>query len=72
MAAPISSIDQGEGKRRGAFTSEKPEGKNHAGDDDCTNKRPNKYFEPSAAFNHVAKKVAGNAAKNSTDYGRNL
>jgi len=45
---------------------------NHPANDDCTDKRPNKYFEPSAAFNQVAKKVAGNAAEHSADYSRDL
>jgi hypothetical protein len=49
-----------------------PKTKNRASDDDRTNKRPNKYFEPSAVFNLVAKKVASNAAEHSTDYSRNL
>ena len=63
----------GGGKRRGeAFTNEKPEDKNHASDDDGTNERPNKYFESSAAFNQVAKKVASNAAEYSTDYSCDL
>jgi hypothetical protein len=34
-----------------------PKTKNDASDNDCTNQRPNKYFEPSAAF---------------TDYSRDL
>src|SRR6516164_10740144 len=49
-----------------------PKTKNDAGDNDCANQRPNKYFEPSAAFNQVAKKVASNAAERSTDYSRDL
>ena len=49
-----------------------PKTKNDASDNDCTNQRPNKYFEPSAAFNQVAKKVASNAAERSTDYSRGL
>jgi hypothetical protein len=49
-----------------------PKTKNHATDDDCTNERPNNYFEPSAAFNQVAKSVASNAAEHSADYSRDL
>jgi len=49
-----------------------PKTKNHTSDDDCANKRPNKYFEPPTAFNQVAKKVASNAAEHSTDYSRDL
>jgi hypothetical protein len=63
-------------RRRGATSghsrTKSPKAKNHATDDDCTNERPNKYFEPSAAFNHVAKKVASKGAKHSADYSRNL
>jgi hypothetical protein len=49
-----------------------PKTKNHASDDDCTNERPSKYFEPSAAFNQVAKKVASKAAEHSTNYSGDL
>jgi hypothetical protein len=69
----ISSTDQGGGKRRGGHSRTKgPKTKNRASDDDCTNEGPNKYFEPSAAFNQVAKKVASNAAEHSADYSRDL
>jgi hypothetical protein len=46
--------------------------KNHASGDHCTNERPNKYFEPSAAFNQGAKKISRNAAEHSADYGGDL
>jgi hypothetical protein len=46
--------------------------KNYASEDDCTNECPNKYFEPAAAFNQVAKKVASNAAERGSDYSRDL
>jgi len=49
-----------------------PKTKNHTTDDDCTNDRPNKYFEPSAAFNQVAQKVPSNAAEDGADYSRDL
>jgi hypothetical protein len=49
-----------------------PKTKNYASGDDGTHERPNDYFEPSAAFNQVAKTVASNAAERSTDYSRDL
>jgi hypothetical protein len=64
---------QGGGKRRGGHSrTNSPKTKYDAGDDDCTNECPNKYFEPSAAFDQVAKKLASNAAERSTDYSRDL
>jgi hypothetical protein len=57
---------------QGHSRTKSPKTKNPASDDDCTNERPNKYFEPSAVFNLVAKKVASNATEHSADYSRNL
>jgi hypothetical protein len=67
------STDHGGGKRRaGIHETKGPKTKSHASDDDCTNEGPNKYFEPSAAFNQVAKKLASNGAEHSADYSRDL
>jgi hypothetical protein len=60
------------GSGGGPSLPKSPKTKNYASDDDCTNERPNKYFEPSAAFNQVAKKISSNAAEHSTDYGGDL
>jgi hypothetical protein len=49
-----------------------PKQKDRASQDDCANERPNNNFEPSAAFNQVAQKIASNAAEHSTDYGSHL
>jgi hypothetical protein len=56
----------------GHSRTKSPKTKSRASDDDRTKDRPNKNFEPSAVFNLVAKKVASNAAEDSTDYSRNL
>ena len=52
--------------------TKRPQTINHPADDDCTDERPNKYFEPSAALNQVAKKVASNAAERGADYSCDL
>jgi hypothetical protein len=69
-AAEIGAKAAGSGE--GHSRTKSPKAKNHASGDGRTDERPNKYFKPSAAFNHVAKKVAGNAANNSADYSREL
>jgi hypothetical protein len=56
----------------GHSLTKSPKTKNHAADDDCTNKRPDNYFRPPAGASLVDNKVASSAAKHSANYGRDL
>ena len=62
------TLGAGEGHSR----TKSPKTINHPAEDDCSNERPDNYFEPSAASNQVGNEVASSAAKHSTDYGRDL
>jgi hypothetical protein len=60
------------GSDEGHSRTKSPKAKNRPADDDCTNKRPDNYFGPSAGASLVTNKVARNAAKHGTNYSRDL